>query len=102
MLLTAVLHNVGRGWSQKNQSPFISTTYGDKKIEVAKQFSKPQSDNEISLIFVYYMLRENKYSLRTAELNKLLKSMNVTWYPDIHNELIVADGILPHYHLGIL
>jgi len=103
LFYTAVLHNIGNRWSNKRESIFISTTYGDEKLKIAKGFATPSQGNEgIGLIFVYYKLRDTNNSIRTKHINEVLEKLQVKWYDDKHNELMVIDGIFPHYNLGIL
>lgn len=102
LFLSTVLHNIGNRWAHKNESPFISMTYGEKKLEVAKKFAMPQTEGQIGMIFVYYMMLDSKHFLLTKELNNILKDLNVDWYEDLNSEMIILDGIFPHYNLGIL
>lgn len=102
IFLSAVLHNVGNQWIDKDNSPFISATYGEKKYEVSKIFASKKSEDETSMVFVYYMLNGSKYYLLTQKLNEILRELNVDWYDDIHSEMIILDGLLPHYNIGIL
>jgi hypothetical protein len=96
---SAILHNVGNRWDNKDESPFVSTTYGNQKLEVARRFSTPRSEDENSMIFIYYICRTSKYYMLTTELNKMLKDLNVDWYKDIHSEMLLIDGLFPHFNL---
>lgn len=102
IFLSAILHNIGNRWSNKEESPFISMTYGEKKLDVANKFAEPRSEEETGMIFIYYMMHDSNHYLLTKDLNNILKQLDVDWYDDINSEIIILDGVFPHFNLGIL
>jgi hypothetical protein len=106
IFLTAFLHNVGRKWSGKISSPLLSFSYGPKKKETATKFATnalregtPQSNGLIILAYVPFEYMG--YEKLTDDLNRELEELGVTWYENIHSEIMLLDGILPQHIIGL-
>ncbi|WP_375345370.1 hypothetical protein ACEWPB_15610 [Priestia megaterium] len=106
LFLTAFLHNVGRRWSGKSTSPLISATYGKRKKETSKKFATNALSgvprNKGFLLLGYIPIEDSKkFEKLTKDLNRELEEQGVSWYDDIHNELMLLDGIMPHRIIGL-
>ncbi|MED0986702.1 hypothetical protein [Bacillus paramycoides] len=105
VFLTAFLHNVGNLWSGKKTSPLISATYGMKKKETAKKFATNNLNgfpkNNGFIILSYIPLDERCFEILTEDVNKELARLGVTWYKDVHKEVMLLDGIMPQRIIGI-
>lgn len=106
IFLTAFLHNIGRKWSSKSSSPLLSFAYGPNKKEIAKKFATNalrggNPINEGFVILGYVPSEGMRFEKLTQDLNCELKKVGVSWYEDIHNEIMLLDGIMPHRILGL-
>lgn len=103
LFLSIVLHNIGNGWRHKKESPFVSVTYGEKKQKVAYEFAFSREEKDVQNGFIYLAFLEKKspYFMYTKHINEILRNLGVNWYEDINNEIILIDGLFPHYIIGI-
>lgn len=103
VFLSAFLHNIGNVWDGKNESPFVSVTYGQTKVSVANNFALSRNKDEVNNGFIYFAFleTESKYYLYTKKMNKILKDLGIEWYDDVNNEIILLDGLFPHCIIGI-
>ncbi|MGG1679518.1 hypothetical protein ACIFOT_27915 [Neobacillus sp. NRS-1170] len=106
IFLTAFLHNIGRKWSGKISSPLLSFSHGFRKKETAKNFATnalrdgiPRNDGFI--ILGYVPLESMSFGKLTDELNMELEELGVTWHENVHNEIMLLDGIMPHHIIGL-
>lgn len=99
--ILSVLHNEGRCKEFKKHSPFISLTYGYKKIDIAKYFSVGRSSFKKGIIYIYSLNSGWPYYIRTIDMTRKLKSLGIDWYDNIHQEIILLNGMYPHFMLGI-
>lgn len=102
LVYLSVLHNIGGRWDDKKSSPFMSVTYGGNKLNTALKFCKCNKERDIGFVFIYFIPKKSKYFIKTKDLNEYMKKIGVTWYQDINSEIMMIDGILPHYLFGIL
>ena len=106
LFFISFLHNNGKGRSFKkfkNYSPFTSLTYGKRKGRIARRFAM-KSKKDIDTGIIYIVSVNNYYGnyIKTADMIKVLKQHGINWYPDVHSELMLINGIFPHDILGIM
>lgn len=106
IFLTAFLHNIGRRWSAKSSSPLLSFAHGPNKKEIAKNFATNalRGEDPINKGFVilgYVPSEGMRFEKLTQDLNDELEKVGVSWYEDIHNEIMLLDGIMPHRIIGL-
>lgn len=97
-MLLAFLQNKGNDDYFKPYSGFISLTHTADKYNTAKKFSLRHSKD--GLIYIYILNKNLKNYFKADDLTKRLNEIGVKWYEDIHNEIMVINGLYPHYILG--
>ena len=95
------LHNNGKPRNFKRSSPFISLTYGCKKLATARRFALSQSPYGKGIIFLYSLNSNWPYYIRAKDLTEQLKDYGVQWYKDIHREILLINGMYPHFLVGL-
>jgi len=95
------LHNSGSLKDFKNYSPFISMAYNTDKYKIARKFAFERNTYDKAIIYLYALNTGDPYYIQTKSMTKVLKKYGVTWYKDIHNEIMLINGMYPHYLLGI-
>lgn len=95
------LHNNGQPRNFKKYSPFISLTYGCDKLTTARRFALERSRYGKGIIFVYSLNSGWRYYIRAKDLTKQLKDYGVQWYKDIHHEILLINGMYPHFLIGL-
>lgn len=103
LFLIAWLHNNGHGRLNspfKNFSPLVSVTYGPKQLSKARSFALYK--NKSGYILLVVLNKNNPRFFFTKDMIQLLAIYNINWYPDNHNEIMIVNGILPHYILGVI
>lgn len=99
----AVLHNYGNKSGYKDTSEFFSVTYGKGKLETSIKFAiERKKDVEIGIVEIYFIPKESGFSISTKKIVERLKKLGVKWFEDIHNEIMLLDGMFPHYLFGFL
>jgi len=106
VFLTAFLHNIGRKWSGKMSSPLLSFSYGNRKKETAKKFATNalrdgNPGNDGLIILGYVPLEGRSFEKLTDDLNMELEELGVTWYENVHREIMLLDGIMPQHIIGL-
>lgn len=103
IIFISFLHNNGND-SFKSDSPFLSLTNGVNKFNKAKEFIlNPKNETDEGYIFLY-VLNKSTFSsdfIITKEFTKFLKKIGIDWYPDIHQEIMLLNGMYPDLILGI-
>ncbi len=100
IFLLSFLHNNGYKLFM-NYSPFLSLSYGYEKYIIARQFALNRCSLRKGIIFLYCLNAGWPYYLKTIDFTNALKKLGVMWYKDIHNEIMLIDGMYPHYLIGI-
>ncbi len=101
------LHNCGRPKDFKNYSPFLSLTYGYRKYKTARNFAlkydiiKKRFKLKKGVVFLYCLNIGHPYYLKTNKFTKKLENFGIQWYRDIHSEIMLMNGMFPHYLLGV-
>ncbi len=95
------LHNSGRVKPFTHYSPFISLTYGPNKYTISRKFALERSKNKKGILFLYCLNAGWPYYIKTIDFGKQLRKFRVNWYPDINSEIMLIDGMYPHYLLGV-
>ncbi len=95
------LHNNGKPREFKRSSPFISLTYGWDKLKIARKFALERSSYGKGIIFIYSLNSGWPYYIRAKGLIDQLKANNVQWYKDIHHEILLINGMYPHFLVGL-
>ncbi len=99
------LHNNGKGKvfrSFKARSPFLSLTHGRRMLVIARKFALHQKKKKKGFIMITYIPNEYPYKIHASNLALSLKKYGVSWYADLHKEIMILNGVLPHYLLCIL
>ena len=100
-IFLSFLHNSGSLKEFKSHSPFLSVTYGYKKYSISRKFALNRINHNKGIIFLYALNNGDPYYIITNLMTKELKQFGVDWYEDIHNEIMLINGMYPHYLLGI-
>lgn len=95
------LHNSGRLKSFKDYSPFISLTYGPYKYTISRKFALDRCKHKKGILYLYCLNAGWPYYIKTMDFGKQIKKFGVNWYKDINSEIMLLDGMYPHYLLGI-
>jgi len=99
VFLLAFLHNIGSLRSFKSNSPFLSLT---TKENIAIDFATNRSKHKKGIVYLYALNKSDDYYIKTSEMIKKLESYGIEkWYDDTHKEIILMNGMYPHYLLGI-
>jgi len=96
------LHNSGSLKDFKSNSPFLSMAYGYKKYKIAKRFAFNRISHDKAITYLYSLNAGDPYYMKTSLMTKELKQFGIEWYEDIHNEIMLINGMFPHFLLGIL
>lgn len=96
------LHNSGSLKDFKSNSPFLSMAYGYKKYAIAKQFAFSRISHDKAIAYLYALNAGDPYYMQTKLMTNELKQFGIEWYEDIHNEIMLINGMFPHFLLGIL
>jgi len=96
------LHNEGSFEEFKSSSPFLSLTHGRYKFRTARNFALSKH-NQIrkGLIYLYSLNRQDHNYFITKKFTQKLQEFGISWYQDIHNEIMLLNGMYPHYLLGV-
>lgn len=95
-------HTDGRLRELSDSSPFLSMTYGDKKFSIARKFAIGEDyPKEKALIYLYSLHAGDPYYMKTNNLSKELRKIGAKWHYDKYHELLLINGMFPHYILGI-
>jgi hypothetical protein len=95
------LHNSGRLNLFKDHSPFISLTYGPNKYTISRRFATELCKHKKGILFLYCLNAGWPYYIKTIDFGNYLRKFGVKWYPDINSEIMLLDGMYPHYLLGV-
>ena len=95
------LHNDGSLNEFKSSSPFLSLTQGWKKYRTARNFSLWRNKYGRGIIYLYALSKHDNNYFVTKEFTKKLKEFDIVWYEDNHKEIMLLNGMFPHYLLGI-
>lgn len=96
------LHNNGRPRDFKRSSPFLSLTYGYDKLRIARRFALERCKHNRGIVFIYSLNSNWPYYFRAKDLTAQLEGYGVRWYKDIHHEILLINGMYPHFLIGIL
>lgn len=100
--MLSLLHTDGRHKEFNRQTPFLSMSYGVEKFSIAKKFAfGKDSTKEKAYMYLYALNTDNAYYQKTEDLAKKLNEVGATWYEDKYDEIILFNGMFPHYLLGI-
>lgn len=94
-------HTDGRLDDLRKQSPFLSITYGYKKFSIARKFALDKYSKKEGYIYLYSLNANDPYYLKTKELSKKLNKIGAKWHYDKYSEILLINGMFPHYMLGI-
>lgn len=97
-ILLAFLHNKGNDDYFKPYSGFVSLTHTADKYNTAKKFSLSHSND--GLIYIYILNKNLNNYFKADDLTEKLNEIGTKWYEDKHNEIMVINGLYPHYILG--
>jgi hypothetical protein len=101
LFFLSFLHNNGKCMSFKKYSPFISLTYGYRKYVIARKFALERCPHKKGILFLYCLNSGWSYYIKSIDFTKELKKFNIIWYKDIHKEIMLINGMYPHYLLGV-
>lgn len=95
-------HTDGRLRKFSDSTPFLSMTYGDEKFSIARKFALGKDNpKEQAFIYLYSLNTGDPYYMKTNNLSKELRRIGATWHYDKYHELLLINGMFPHYILGI-
>jgi hypothetical protein len=95
-------HTDGRLREFSDHSPFLSMTYGDEKFSIARKFALGKDyPKEKAFIYLYSLNAGDPYYMRTNNLSKELRKIGAKWHYDKYHEILLINGMFPHYMLGI-
>ena len=97
----AFLHNNGVCREFKRHSPMLSVAYGAEKYRVARCFALSRRPDGKGIVFLYALNAEWPYYIRTRDFTDELKRYGVKWYPDNNHEIMLINGMYPHFLLGV-
>ncbi len=104
VFLLHFFHTDGRLSKFKEESPFLSVAYSKKKFAIARKFAlrlDGQNPREKGFVYLYSLYRGDSFYLKTKKLSKKLKMLGATWHDDMYHEIVLFNGMFPHYILGI-
>ncbi len=95
-------HTDGRLRDFSNISPLLSMAYGVEKFTIARKFAlgkdNPKSE---AFIYLYSLNTGDPYYMKTNNLSKKLRKKGAKWHYDKYHEILLINGMFPHYILGI-
>jgi len=95
-------HTDGRLRELSNNTPFLSMTYGNKKFSIARKFALGKNNpKEKAFIYLYSLNAGDPYYMKTNILSKALNKIGAKWHYDKYHEILLINGMFPHYMLGI-
>ena len=95
-------HTDGRLRDFSSKSPFLSMAYGSKKYSIARKFALGKDNRkEKGFIYLYSLNAGNPYYTKTNILSKELNNRGAKWHHDKYHEILLINGMFPHYLLGI-
>ncbi|MDI3484828.1 MAG: hypothetical protein PWQ50_48 [Methanolobus sp.] len=98
LILLAFLHNKGKDNYFKPFSGLLSVTYGENKYDKAYEFAIGRRKN--GFVFVYILNKDSKKYITAEELQQMLARYGIKWYDDVHKEIMIQNGLFPHYIIG--
>lgn len=103
----AYLHNSYKNKLFNSITPFLSMAKGSKKFEIAKYFALNKGKKENSYVFLYSLCTKVNKNIPeqyiiTEEFIKVLKSLGIENLDDRYSEVMLLNGMYPHYLLGII
>lgn len=110
IVLLSFLHNSYKNKEFNTKTPFISLTHGENKINTAKNFALKCDNNgnckkKNGYIFLYGLpcrkIDINKEYVITKDLRNILENLGIYDFKDFYNEIMLVNGLYPHYLLGI-
>lgn len=103
IIFISFLHNNGKK-EFKSDSPFLSLTNGTTKFCKAKEFVLSKNNHKKNGYIFLYSLNKEIFSsnyIITKDFTQFLKELGIEWYPDTHQEIMLLNGMYPHFILGI-
>lgn len=95
-------HTDGRLREFSNSSPFLSMTYGKEKFSIARKFALGKDNpKEKAFVYLYSLNAGDPYYMKTNNLSKELRKEGAKWHYDKYHEVLLINGMFPHYMLGI-
>jgi hypothetical protein len=95
-------HTDGRLRELSNKTPFLSMTYGSEKFSIARKFALgKENPKEKAFLYLYSLNAGDPYYMKTNNLSKELNKMGAKWHYDKYHEILLINGMFPHYMLGI-
>lgn len=95
-------HTDGRLREFSDNSPFLSITYGNEKFSIARKFALGEDNpKEKAFIYLYSLNAGDPYYMKTNILSKALNKIGAKWHYDKYHEILLINGMFPHYMLGI-
>lgn len=77
-------------------------TYGNEKFSIARKFALGENNpKEKAFIYLYSLNVGDPYYMKTNILSKALNKIGAKWHYDKYHEILLINGMFPHYMLGI-
>lgn len=103
----AFLHNSDKNTEFKSITPFLSMAKGSEKFKIAEYFALDKYTKMDGYIFLYSLCTKNDKNIPeqyiiTEDFIKVLKKLGVRFLDDRYSEVMLLNGMYPHYLLGII
>lgn len=104
-LLLSFLHNKDvkycgkKDFEFKPYSCFTSLSYGNQKYEIAKKYALHENRRK-GIIYIYILGKSWKNYISAEEMNLCLKRYGVEWRKELDNEIMLMNGLYPHFLIG--
>lgn len=95
-------HTDSRLRELSSKTPFLSMTYGSEKFSIARKFALgKENQKEKAFLYLYSLNTGDPYYMKTNNLSKELNKIGARWHYDKYHEILLINGMFPHYMLGI-
>lgn len=103
----AYLHNSYKNKLFNSITPFLSMAKGSMRFEIAKYFALNKGGKNNGYIFLYSLCTKVNKNIPeqyiiTEKFIKILKSLGIENLDDRYSEIMLLNGMYPHYLLGII
>lgn len=97
-----LLHTMGSDQFFKNVTPWISTSYGKNRFNIALQFANPSFKRFKHIILDYWIPRfqEGNTFVKTSSIIKKLKTLGIEWHKDFNSEIMLKYCMFPDQLIG--
>lgn len=103
----AFLHNSYKNKKFNSITPFLSMARGKEKFKIAKKFALGNDTKMDGYVFLYSLCTKSDRNIPdqyiiTEDFMKVLKKIGLRFFEDRYSEVMLLNGMYPHYLLGII